>query len=184
MFYGCERLSVRLFEFSLYLCRVIKERAKWDLFCRSKYRRETVLNVTLCLVSHWVPASPPNYLTDFHLVFTQYKCSNLITKINEVILFGLDGIHSYTSLDLDHYSSLLSFCQCLPCLSAFIDRVSRQESRVLAHYQMIRRRPTSPHLELQLIVFIAPCFVLHRVPAWQSNVFCPRCALIWSLQLT
>lgn len=123
MFYGCERLSVRLFEFSLcYLCRVINERAKWDLFCHSKYRRETVLNVTLCLVSHWVPASPPNYFTDFHLVFTQNKCSNLITKITKEFYlyatFGLHGIHSYTSLDFEHYSSLLSCCQCLPCLSA------------------------------------------------------------------
>lgn len=122
MFYGCERLSVRLFEFSLYLCRVINERAKWDLFCHSKNRRETVLNVTLCLVSHWVPASPPNYFTNFHLVFTQKKCSNLITKITKEFYlyatFGLHGIHSYTSLDLDHYSNLLSFCQFLPCLSA------------------------------------------------------------------
>lgn len=115
MFYGCERLNTRLFEFSLHLCWFIKERAKWDLFRHSKYRRETVLHVTVFRLKL---TSPSNCLTDFHLIFTKNKCLYFIINITkQLALYAAFGF-AWSTLPLIWRIILLSFCQCLPCLSA------------------------------------------------------------------
>lgn len=116
MFYGCERLNTRLFEFSPHLCRFINERAKWDLFRHSKYRRETVLHVTVFRFK--LNENKPICLTDFHIIFNKNKCLYFIINITkQLVLYAAFGF-VWSTLPLIWTIILLSFCQCLPCLSA------------------------------------------------------------------